>query len=162
MSPAVLSYYSSRYPRYFIWGAVILLLIGVLLFESHSVHDKAIQVRAEVLAQTLQTSASALHQEWEFAHKPSHAVVDGIPYAYTQKGWPVVWQNGQVDCAKTWELLSSRVAPVKYSDVISKSEVRSGFYNSCYYQVGDGKWLALFYENETMHTNVFLTPPEQR
>lgn len=160
MSLAVANHHSLRYPRYFIWGAVILLLITVLLFESHSVHDKAVQVRVEVLAQTLQTSASTLHQEWELNHKPSHAVVDGIPYSYTQKGWPVVWQNGQVNCEKIWELLSSRVAPVKYIDVISKSEVRSSFYNSCNYQISDGKWLALFYENETIHTNVFLTPAE--
>ncbi|PSU32811.1 hypothetical protein C9I99_17170 [Photobacterium lutimaris] len=105
-------------------------------------------------------SASAIRQQWELENKPSHSQTNGIEYSFTRYGWPIIIRNEHIDCAEMWDLLSSRQASIDYITLIDKKKVRSERYNSCYFQITDGKWLALFYENETIHTNGFLTLPE--
>ncbi|WP_044622411.1 hypothetical protein [Photobacterium gaetbulicola] len=146
--------------RWFLWGGVIFLMIWVLLVQWHKVNDQAERTRVKLLAQTMSRSAASLRQQWELENKPSHSQTNGIEYSFTHKGWPIIIRDQHVDCAKMWNLLSSRQVPVDYVSLVDKKEVRSAHYNSCYFQITDGKWLALFYENETIHTNGFLTLPE--
>ena len=148
--------------RWFLWGGVIFLMIWVLLVEWHRVNEEAERTQVKLLAQTMNRSASSLRQKWELENKPSHSQTNSINYSFTHKGWPIIIRNDHIDCAEMWDLLSSRQRPVDYISLVDKKNVRSERYNSCYFQITDGKWLALFYENETIHTNSFLTLSEWR
>ncbi|MBC7004995.1 hypothetical protein BIZ37_20740 [Photobacterium sp. BZF1] len=146
--------------RWFVWGGVIFLMVWTLLVEWHRVNEEAERTRVNLLAQTMTRSASALRQKWELENRPSHSQTNGIDYSFTHKGWPIILQDDHVDCVQMWNLLSSRQRPVDYLSLVDKKEMRSDLYNSCYFQINDGKWLALFYENETIRTNGFLTLSE--
>ncbi|MDV5170948.1 hypothetical protein [Photobacterium rosenbergii] len=146
--------------RWFVWSGVIFLMLWALLVEWHRVNEEAERTQVKLLAQSMSRSASSLRQKWELENKPSYSKTNGIDYSFTHKGWPIIIQDDHVDCAQMWDLLSSRQSPVDYISLIDKKNVRSERYNSCYFQITDGKWLALFYENETIHTNSFLTLSE--
>ncbi|MGR5141599.1 hypothetical protein ACQKPX_07935 [Photobacterium sp. DNB23_23_1] len=150
----------SSHVRWFLWGGVIFLMIWVLLVEWHKVHEEAERTKVKLLAQTMSRSASTLRQQWELENKPSHSQTNGIEYSFTRYGWPIIIRNEHIDCVEMWNLLSSQQTPVNYINLVDKRNVISERYNSCYFQITDGKWLALFYENETIHTNSFLTLPE--
>ncbi|MGR5064789.1 hypothetical protein [Photobacterium sp. DNB22_13_2] len=160
MLRAVANLKFSSHVRWFLWGGVIFLMIWVLLVQWHKVNEEAERTRVKLLAQAMSRSASTIRQQWELENKPSHSEIHGIEYSFTRYGWPIIIQNEHVDCAEMWELLSSRQTPVNYISLVDKRNVISERYNSCYFQITDGKWLALFYENETIHTNSFLTLPE--
>ena len=155
---ANLKYFS--HVRWFLWGGVIFLMIWALLVEWHKVNEEAERTRVNLLAQTMSRSASTLRQKWELDNRPIHSKTHGIEYSFTRYGWPIIIRNEHIDCAEMWDLLSSRQRPVDYISLVDKRNVISERYNSCYFQITGGKWLALFYENETIHTNSFLTLPE--
>ncbi|WP_428465922.1 hypothetical protein [Photobacterium minamisatsumaniensis] len=140
--------------------SAIFMIISALLTQWQKVNEKAEQTQLSVLTQTLVKSAASLRQEWELSDKPERVTVNGANVSFTQKGWPIVLNEQQINCQKTWELLSSRFNPVSYLDLVEKKEMRSTYYNSCYFKVSSGNWLALFYENETIQIDSFLTRAE--
>lgn len=143
--------------HHFVWLAAVLVVIAVLISEWQQVNEKAEQARLKVLVQTFHKSASSFRQLWELNGKPVQLEKEGIQLTFTKLGWPIVLTEEQVDCEKTWNLLSSRTNSVAYAGFYTKREVGSTRYNFCYYQLTDGKWLELFYENETIRINGFLT-----
>ncbi|MCW8330423.1 hypothetical protein MD588_16575 [Photobacterium sp. SDRW27] len=127
------------------------------MVQWHQVNEKAEQTQLRVLVQTFYKSASSLRQLWELSDKPLHSEKEGIQYTFTKLGWPIIKLDNHIDCEKTWQLLSSRANSIAYADIVIEKVTRSGQYNSCHYQITDGKWLELFYENETIRVNGFLT-----
>ncbi len=150
----------SRHIQQFLFVAVIFIIISSLFVQWQKINEKAVQAQQQVLINTLTKSASSLRQKWELNNKPERMTVNGINVSYTRYGWPIVLDNNHVNCEKTWELLSPKMNPVSYADLHEKKEMRSAYYNSCYFRISDGNWLALFYENETIHIDSFLTRAE--
>lgn len=144
---------------YFIRLVVIFSIITALVIQWHKVNEKAEQTQLRMLVQTLTKSASTLRQGWELNNKPEQSIKDGVGYSFTRFGWPIVVVNNQINCEKTWVLLSPRLGAVKYIDMVNDSGYKSTSYDFCFYQISDGKWLALFYENETIRIDGFLTRP---
>lgn len=143
--------------HHFIWLAASFLVVAVLMVQWRQVNEKAEQTQLKVLVQTFYKSASSLRQQWELNDKPIQIESDGIQHTFTKLGWPIILQDNQVDCDKSWGLLSSRSNSVTYADIVIKKVTRSGQYNSCYYQISDGKWLELSYKNEIILIDGFLT-----
>ncbi|WP_299019235.1 hypothetical protein [uncultured Photobacterium sp.] len=143
--------------RYLIWLSVVFLVLTVMLVQWRQIDAKAEQTQLKVLEQNFHKSASSLRQMWELQDKPEQLEVDGIKFALTSLGWPIVLRDGQVDCQQMWDLLVSREGSVDYLRFYSKKEVRSGQYNSCFYQITGGNWLELFYQRERIRINGFLT-----
>ncbi|WP_428441016.1 hypothetical protein [Photobacterium sagamiensis] len=141
----------------FIWFAVILVLITTLLMQWSRVSDKADQTIVKVTVRSFYESASSLRQLWELNDKPEVAESNGITFGFTALGWPVVIRGGNVNCKEMWDLLSNNSQSASYIDLFDKKTLKSAPYNSCIYQISDGRWLELFYENETIHINGILT-----
>lgn len=144
---------------YFIRLVVIFSIITALVIQWHQVNEKAEQTQLRMLVQTLTKSAATLRQEWELNNKPEQSIKDGVGYSFTRFGWPIIVENSQINCKKIWGLLSSRVNTAPYIDLVNESDFKSMDYDLCFYQISDGKWLALFYENETIRIDGFLTRP---
>ena len=140
-----------------VWLTVIFAVMALLLVQGLRINEKAEQVRLRLLVQSFYESASSLRQQWELQGRPQQAELDGVRYGFTRLGWPLVLTEGRVDCAKTWDLLSSGTNPTDCATRCMQNKVRSMRYYSCYYEVTSSKGLVLFYENETMHVDVFLT-----
>ncbi|MCG3862841.1 MULTISPECIES: hypothetical protein [unclassified Photobacterium] len=133
------------------WILVTLVLISVLLYEWQQVHKKAKQVQLDLTKNNLYLGAVNLRQNWELNNKPQHDVIDNIEFEYTPLGWPIVSKNGELDCPKIWFLLSNGMEVVDYS---SFDYIKSGYssgYNSCLYDIGINKKLAIFYINDKIH-----------
>lgn len=157
MSRGAFEYNLRRRQVYFLYGAVALLLVAVLLVEWHKVYREAEKVQLKTMANTIIHSASALRQQWELEGHPKLSETDGIHYGHTQRGWPIIRIRQEIDCPLTWQLLSSRENVPEYLRVVEKKISNTEPYNSCFYEVSPGKWLEIFYENETIYSNVFLT-----
>ena len=147
-----------EYAPLMVWLLLIVVIVAALFAQWPRLQQATDATRVKLLTQTLWRSAVSLRQKWELENKPVTSSLKGIRYTFTDKGWPVISHNGRIECDKTWVLLSSRIQPVKYTRIVEKNEVRSIYYNSCYYQLEDGKGVALFYENETIFISNFLTP----
>ncbi|UXI01590.1 hypothetical protein [Photobacterium sp. TY1-4] len=141
----------------FLWLSAGLVVVALLLLEGRRVYERAEQTRLDVLVQTLQSSASSLRQRWELDGRPARQQLDGIAYEFTRLGWPVVRRDGALDCEKIWILLSSRQQPVPYQGFIVQGDDNKRQNQTCFYEINDKKWVALFYESETIHINGFLT-----
>ncbi|MEJ2763887.1 hypothetical protein VV869_07895 [Photobacterium sp. MCCC 1A19761] len=139
------------------WLSAGLVIVALLLMKGRQVYEQAEQTRLSVLVQTLQSSAAGLRQRWELSGKPARQQLDGIAYGFTRLGWPVVRRDGVLDCEKIWVLLSSRQQPVPYQDLIVQGDDNKRQNQTCFYEINDKKWVALFYESETMRINGFLT-----
>ena len=146
-----------EYAPLMVWLLLIVVLVAALLAQWPRLQQATTDTQVKLLTQTLWESAVSLRQKWELENKPERSFLKGIEYTFTQKGWPVISHNGQINCHETWLLLSSRIQSVKYTHLSSKNEMRSKYYNSCYYQIDDGKGVAIFYENETIFISNFLT-----
>ncbi|MGF1716227.1 hypothetical protein L4D08_15250 [Photobacterium chitinilyticum] len=143
--------------QYFIWFCGVSFIVTSMLVQGIEIKEEAEHTRLNVLKQTFYKSASTLRQLWELQDKPAQLDIAGMNVEFTARGWPVVFNDKGTDCRKIWDLLASRSGAVSYLRFDSKKEMRSARYNSCYYQVSDGNWLELFYKNETIHINGFLT-----
>lgn len=141
----------------FLWLSAGLVVVALLLLEGRRVYERAEQTRLDVLVQTLQSSASSLRQRWELDGRPARQQLDGIDYGFTRSGWPVVRRDGQLDCEKSWVLLSSRQQAVPYQRFVMQRRDNVQQNPTCFYQINDKKWVALFYEHETIRINGFLT-----
>jgi len=143
--------------QYLIWFCGASFLVTNILAQGLEIKEEAERTRLSVLKQTFYKSASTLRQQWELQDKPAQLDIAGMNVEFTARGWPVVLNNNGVDCQRIWDLLSSRSGSISYVKFDSKKEMRSARYNSCYYQISDGNWLELFYKDETIHINGFLT-----
>ncbi|GAB3522989.1 hypothetical protein GCM10027342_21280 [Photobacterium alginatilyticum] len=143
--------------QHFIWFCGSGLIVAAMLTKGIEIKQEAEHARLSVLKQTFYKSASALRQQWELEGKPARLEIATIDVEFTPRGWPVVITDGQMDCQKMWDLLASRGGSVSFIQFRSKKELRSGRYNSCYYQISDGNWLELYFKNERIRINGFLT-----
>lgn len=154
---AVFSRRQQNWVHPFLWLSAGLVVVALLLLQGQRVYERAEQTRLDVLVQTLQSSASSLRQRWELDGRPARQQLDGIDYGFTRSGWPVVRRDGRLDCEKIWRLLSSRQQPVPYQRFMLQQHDNAQQNPTCFYQINDKKWVALFYEHETIRTNGFLT-----
>lgn len=143
--------------QYLIWFCGVSFFVTNILVQGLEIKEEAEHTRRSVLKQTFYKSASALRQQWELEGKPARLEIAKIDVEFTARGWPVVITDGQLDCQKMWGLLASRTGSVSFIQFRSKKELRSVRYNSCYYQISDGNWLELYFKNERIRINGFLT-----
>ncbi|WP_245905482.1 hypothetical protein [Photobacterium lipolyticum] len=111
----------------------------------------------KVTVRSFYERASSLRQLWELNDKPQVAENNGVMFGFTALGWPIVNHGGHINCEQMWVLLSNDDQATSYIQLVDKKSLKSGAYNSCFYQISDGKWLELLYENETIRINGFLT-----
>ncbi|WP_318433462.1 hypothetical protein [Photobacterium leiognathi] len=140
------------------WAVVTLLLISVLLYEWSQVHKNAKLVQLDLTRNNLYQGAVNLRQNWELNNKPQHDEVAKIPFSYTSLGWPVVYKNGDLDCQKIWSLLSNGIEKPEYNAFSYRKLGDSVAYNSCLYDIGINKKLAIFYINDRIHIVSNLSP----
>lgn len=141
----------------FIWLALILLLIAVLVGEWSQLNKKMEETKVNLTVNNFYNNAVNLRNLWELNDKPNYMTVNNIELSFTALGWPIVIESRQVNCDKMWLLLSGEQAASSYIHLSNKRTVNSTVYNSCEYQIIDGKGLELSYENETIHIDGFLT-----
>lgn len=141
----------------FIWLTLMLLLIAVLLGKWSQLNEKLEETKVKLTVSNFYNNAVSLRNLWELNDKPNHITVDNIDLSFTTLGWPIVVESRQINCTKMWILLSGEQVVSPYISLSNKKTVNSSGYNSCEYQIIDGKGLELSYENETIHIDGFLT-----
>lgn len=161
MWPEVYKWLQQRRLYVFLWGSLLLVTVTILMVQGEHFVDRAEEIQVKVLTQTMVKSAASIRQKWELENRPEYSSINGINYGFTQYGWPIIRSERGIDCSQTWNLLSSRNSELEYLNFERKSTVTSYSYDSCFYQISHGKWVALFYENETIRINGFLTHYEK-
>jgi MSHA biogenesis protein MshF len=141
----------------FIWSALILLLIAALLGKWSQLNERMEETKIKLTVGNFYNNAVSLRNLWELNNKPNYITVDNIDLSFTELGWPIVLESRQINCEKMWSLLSGDQLVSSYISLSNKKTVNSSGYNSCEYQIIDGKGLELSYEHETIHIDSFLT-----
>ncbi|MGF1876129.1 hypothetical protein L4D77_12475 [Photobacterium frigidiphilum] len=141
----------------FIWLTLMLLLIAVLLGKWSQLNEKLEETKVKLTVSNFYNNAVSLRNLWELNDKPNYMTVNNIDLSFTTLGWPIVVESKQINCEKMWFLLSGDQKASPYITLSNKRTVNSNGYNSCEYQIIDGKGLELFYKNETIHIDGFLT-----
>jgi len=142
--------------KFFIWFVLILTLVFVLQNEWRKVNAKAEDVALKLIINSLYESASSLRQSWELNNRPDHMEIDGVDLHFTKLGWPLIEQNNNLDCYQLWRTLTPVNISAPYVSLLYTKEARTVTSESCIYQISTGKWLELFYENETIKFNDFV------
>ncbi|EAS42430.1 hypothetical protein P3TCK_24030 [Photobacterium profundum 3TCK] len=141
----------------FIWLTLMLLLIAVLLGKWSQLNKRLEETKVKLTVSNFYNNAVSLRNLWELNDKPNYLTVDNIELSFTEFGWPIVIESRQINCEKMWFLLSGDQESSPYITLSNKRTVNSNGYNSCEYQIIDGKGLELSYEHETIHIDGFLT-----
>ncbi|MEZ8741464.1 hypothetical protein C9I94_19730 [Photobacterium swingsii] len=150
---------AGRY-KFFIWFGLILTLIFVLQSEWQKVNEKAEDVALKLTINSLYEGASSLRQSWELNNRPEYLEVDGVNLHFTTLGWPLIEKNNNLDCYQLWRILTPANISAPYVSLLYTKEAKSVTYESCIYEISTGKWLELFYENETIKFNDFMARKE--
>lgn len=156
MLPEVFNQRQINRIHYSIWFVVVLVLVIALRVEWRKVNEKADDIAMRLTIKSLNEGAVAMRQMWELNNRPATLKVDDIDVIFTAKGWPRVEQNNSLDCYNLWRLLSPANIPAPHISMLYSKEPKSVTYESCVYEISAGKWLELFYGNETIKLNDFV------
>lgn len=127
------------------WAAVVLLLIGVLLYEWQQIEHKAEDLQLRLTKKNIYQGAVNLKQQWELNNKPLRDHIDGIDFQYTQLGWPIVIVNKRLNCDKLWRLLTSNDISYKsHNKLLYVMHGQLVDNNRCVYMINN-KPLAIIY-----------------
>ncbi|GAD30934.1 conserved hypothetical protein [Photobacterium leiognathi lrivu.4.1] len=108
-------------------------------------------VQFELTQKNLYQGAVTIRNKWELNNKPRCDEIAGIPFSYTAIGWPIVYNNGDLDCPKTWSLLSNGIEKPEYNTFSYIKAGDSVAYNTCLYDMDINNKLAIFYINDRIH-----------
>ncbi|KJF81125.1 hypothetical protein [Photobacterium angustum] len=133
------------------WLIITFILISVLLYEWQQVQKNAKLLQFDLTRNNLYQGAVNLRQNWELNNRPHYDKVGDIAFEYTQLGWPIVLKQGELDCPKIWSLLSNGIGMPEYNSFSYVNADDSNSYNTCLYDIGIKKKLAIFYINDKIH-----------
>lgn len=129
--------------KFFVWCAVVFCIMGSGLYVWESKVEPEAEHTAFIVAQRqILSSANTYHQEWMLRETPKTAIIDDHKVSFTSSGWPVVMNNGKLNCEK-WLLLlwpDSKVFGQQYS-VNKKGEGRKNV--QCDYRFSQGQKIVL-------------------
>ncbi len=92
------------------WIAVVLVLIGSLLFALNRISEQANSASIQLIARSALDRANNLRQHWVLLDKPRYANIHGHRVSFNQKGWALPILEGDKECQAWQDILLTNTA----------------------------------------------------
>jgi MSHA biogenesis protein MshF len=101
--------------KFVIWSVVALLLVVTVLYSGQRLYTRTAQTAFDVAANRMQNKANFYKEHWLLEGRPESLVFDGQHVQFSHQGWPLPYQNDELDCRYWLQILNDSQQVFGYS-----------------------------------------------
>lgn len=91
-------------PRFVLWIMVISILLAALLHSGSKLEKATTETAYSVAIKRILDRANQYKENWVLHNHPASLIIDDQPIYFTDEGWPIPYNNEQIDC-QHWLIL---------------------------------------------------------
>lgn len=139
------------------WGTIFVILLATIMWQWNKMEPEVENTALIMTSRDILSSANEYRNYWVVSGEPASIQKEGINVQFSALGWPIVFNDGKLDC-RAWLTLLLPEKKTIYTDSITIThEIKESNYNRCNYGIADGKMISVMLINDIFKVNVIFS-----